>query len=218
MKSFSTLERTGNTKNGTAVRQQGKDRVDKILKTAQTILITDGFEKLSLRNIASKLGISNGNVTYYFPNKDVLLHAIIEGKLREYDRAFESKAANFPDDPKGRFNAYIEYLIEDCKSASIRGFYYQIWSIASHNKAVAEMRDEIYSHFIEMSQELMRPLNPSMDDRTLNNAALTLIALVEGLHVIYGLKRDFLMQFEGIEEEFRSKAYLIATTATSFDD
>lgn len=212
MKSPSTLAQAGNTKDGTATRQRGKDRVDKILKAAQSILVTDGFEKLSLRNIASKLDISNGNVTYYFPNKNALLHAVIEDMLKGYDKALENKAVNFPDDPTGRFFAFIEHVIQDCKSANRRGFYYQIWSIATHNTVVAEMRDEIYTHFVRMTQELIRPINPTLDERALKNTALTLVSLAEGLHVIYGLNPDILAQFEGFEEEFRSKAYLVATT------
>lgn len=211
MKLPSTLVQADNNKDGTAVRQRGKDRVDKILKTAQAILVADGFEKLSLRNIASKLQISNGNVTYYFPNKNVLLQAVIEDMLSAYESMFESKAANFPADPKGRFLAYIELIIEDCKDASRRGFFYQIWSIATHNTVVAEMRDKIYSHFVRMSQEMIRPLNPAMGDRALKNAALTLVVLTEGLHVVFGLNRDFLNQFENFEEEFRTRAHLVAT-------
>ncbi|MGI9293741.1 MAG: TetR/AcrR family transcriptional regulator [Pseudomonadales bacterium] len=214
MKSLTSLAEQTNSKDGTAIRQRGKARVDKILKAAQSILITEGFANLSLRKIANKLGISNGNVTYYFPNKNALLRALIEDMLKGYDREFEEEAANFPDDSTGRFFAYIEYLIQDCKKADLRGFFYQIWSIATHNAVVAELRDQIYTHFLQQAQELVRPLNPALDELTLKNTALTLVAMIEGLHVVFGFNPDFLRQFEGFEETFRENAYLVAMNDT----
>lgn len=212
MKLMTAIAEQSNSKDGTAIRQRGKVRVDKILKAAQSILITEGFANLSLRKIANKLGISNGNVTYYFPNKNVLLRALIEDMLKGYDREFEEEAVNFPDDPTGRFFAYIDYLVQDCKKADIRGFFYQIWSIATHNAVAAELRDQIYNHFLQQAQELVRPLNSDADELTLKNTALTLISMVEGLHVVFGLNPKFLQQFEGFEETFREKAYLVAVS------
>lgn len=201
------------SKTGTAIRQRGKSRVDDILKSGQSILISEGYANLTLRRIADQLGISNGNVTYYFPNKDALLRALIEDLLKTYDQEFAQEAQCFPDDPEGRFIAYINYLIEDCKQADLQGFFYQLWSLATHNEVARELREQVYEHFFSQVVALLKPLNPKLQDSVLNCNALTLMTLIEGLHVVFGFSEKFLQRFEHFEDAIRRQAQLIVANS-----
>lgn len=49
---------------------------DKILEEALRQFNTIGSERVSIRNIAGALGISAGNLTYYFKNTDALVHQL----------------------------------------------------------------------------------------------------------------------------------------------
>ena len=49
-----------------------------IVQTASELFFTEGFSNTSPRMIAEKLGLSTGNITYYFPSKDHLLLTIVE--------------------------------------------------------------------------------------------------------------------------------------------
>lgn len=62
-----------------------------IVQTASEFFFTKGFSNTSPRMIAEKLGLSTGNITYYFPSKDNLLLTIVEElcdfqwKMLEYE-------------------------------------------------------------------------------------------------------------------------------------
>lgn len=49
-----------------------------IIQTASEFFFTEGFSNTSPRMIAEKLGLSTGNITYYFKSKDYLLLTIVE--------------------------------------------------------------------------------------------------------------------------------------------
>ncbi len=66
-----------------------KDVKKLIKKTAQKIFLTRGLEKISMRNIASKIGYSPTTIYLYYKNKDELLRDI----LADYNSDFESQMA-----------------------------------------------------------------------------------------------------------------------------
>lgn len=53
-----------------------------ILDAARDIFLTDGFERSSIRRIASRAGCSHGTLYLYFRDKDDLLYQLIEEQFR----------------------------------------------------------------------------------------------------------------------------------------
>lgn len=204
-------------KTGTATRQRGRLQVKKILREAQQILINEGYAGLTIRKVAKQLNISLGNLTYYFPTKDRLLQALIADLLDEYHSALLAEQERFPDDPHGRFLAYLEYLIADCRKADTRATFFQIWGLATHNDVVHELRHQIYSAFRADAAELLRPLNPTMSESELNTLVGTLIALIEGLHVIFDLSDETLELPADFEGKFRNIVYGLMTRPPDSD-
>ena len=52
-----------------------------ILDTAERLFSEQGYHNVSMRAISSALGISVGNLTYYFPRKADLANALLEAEL-----------------------------------------------------------------------------------------------------------------------------------------
>ena len=63
-------------------------RRDEILDTAQRLIYSKGYEKLTIRNILDALQISNGAFYHYFASKSALLEAIIERGQDDLDKGF----------------------------------------------------------------------------------------------------------------------------------
>jgi AcrR family transcriptional regulator len=63
-------------------------RRDEILDTAQRLIYTKGYEKLTIRDILDALQISNGAFYHYFTSKSELLAAIIERGQDGLDKEF----------------------------------------------------------------------------------------------------------------------------------
>ena len=54
-----------------------KDLKSEILVKARELFNTNGYNEVSMRNIADALGISVGNLTYHFKRKEDLVEAVV---------------------------------------------------------------------------------------------------------------------------------------------
>lgn len=88
-----------------------KQRRDKILDTSVKLIIEEGFQKLSMRKIASRMGMSATNLYHYFDNKDELNIMIRErGFQILYDKLMtEYKQCR---SPQNRYRAIVEAFVE----------------------------------------------------------------------------------------------------------
>ncbi len=198
---------TSGLRTGTAKRQRGRLRAEKILNSARTIFIRDGLEGLTTRKIANELGISLGNLTYYFPNKEKLLRALIEDVLSDYHQAFEAERTRFPNDPQGRFLAYLDHLIDDCQNNDSRTFFFQIWALAKHNKVVADLRDEIYRVARTDALELISALRPDISTHEVNELVTMFVAMIEGLHVVCDVSTKVLKRSSRFNQRYRQAVF-----------
>lgn len=199
-------------RSGTAKRQRGRVRVENILNQARTIFIRDGLEGLTTRKIARELGISLGNLTYYFPNKEKLLRALIEDVLDDYHQAFVAERLRFPDDPHGRFLAYLDHLLGDCQNDDSRTFFFQVWALAKHNKVINELRDDIYRVAHADALELISAVRPAVSKRDINEIVTMFVAMVEGLHVVSDISAKVLKRSSGFNQHYRQAIFDLVTS------
>jgi AcrR family transcriptional regulator len=64
--------------------RKGQRRRQDILDTARTILVDEGWEAFSMREVATRLGIRHGHLQYYFPTKQDLLVALYDAEVSAY--------------------------------------------------------------------------------------------------------------------------------------
>ena len=199
---MSALMKTEATKTraGTGVRERGAARVDEIIQTTKKILVNDGLADLSTRRVARELGISIGNLHYYFSTKNDLLQAVIEDVIRGYDEEFEREAKLFPNAPRKRIEAFVRYLIADTKKPEVRAFFYQLWAMSVQNNFAAELRDRAYNRFTNMMLEMLVPLYPDTSIDELKSLAMVIATPIEGMHVTFGLGKEILEQHPKMEE------------------
>jgi AcrR family transcriptional regulator len=195
-----TGKRTPTNRSGTAVREKGAERIDEIIRTAKDIFITQGLASLTTRQVAKNLGISVGNLHYYFATKDALLQAIINSVLEGYDEDLRRESLRFPDSPHERLQAFIHYLLTDVRKPDVRGFFYQFWGLSTHNAFAESLRYEMYVHFMESILEILSDVHPDMSKKRLEGLALSMLTFIEGLHVTYGSSEKFLDNFPNFDE------------------
>ena len=187
-------------RSGRAVSNKGAERVADIIQTAQNILVTEGLVNLTIRRVAREIGISIGNLLYYFSSKEDLLQAIIEDVIRGYDEELENEIKSFPDSPEKRFKAFIRYLITDTKRPEVRGFFYQFWGLSTHNEQCADLRHDMYKHFQELTMRLLEDVHPDMPESELGTLALSVLTCMEGLHVVFGSGEQLIGQYPTLDD------------------
>lgn len=83
-----------------------------ILDAANTVILENGADALTLSAVAETAGISKGGLLYHFPSKKKLIEGMIKRMIAEVDAALENELINnggdyvkayihasFPDDP-----------------------------------------------------------------------------------------------------------------------
>lgn len=99
----------------------------KILDTARTLFNKYGYNGVSLRDIASAVGISEGNLTYYFKKKENLIESLV---LEEAD----TLPAGIPRTLKG-----LDEIFLDHQQAIQRNQYFFL-----HHAQLSQISPEIY--------------------------------------------------------------------------
>ncbi len=170
----------------TATYEKGQARIEAILDAAAEVLISQGYKKLTLRQIALQAGITVGNLTYYYRSKEALLKDLLEKILSTYldemDRIVEASG----DSPADRFVAVVEYLIEDLHTQRTTKFFPELWALANHDAYAAELMEKMYADERQALFDLIHAINPELDELQTNHLALFVSASIEGMTMFVG--------------------------------
>ncbi len=85
----------------TPTQERSRAAVDRMLEAAEAGFGSEGFERTSVRAIASAAGVPVGSLYQFFDNKEALLGAVVEQYEAEVDAIFADLAgADGPLDPR----------------------------------------------------------------------------------------------------------------------
>src|SRR5919112_3798302 len=98
-------------------RERQKDDLRRaILDAAAALFLEHGYEGLSMRQIAERIGYSATTIYRYYEDKDDLLFAIVQEGFLRFGQQL-AKAAQSSDDPRERLpalgHAYIEFGLKN---------------------------------------------------------------------------------------------------------
>jgi AcrR family transcriptional regulator len=89
-------------------RRERSDRRREIIDTAIARLVTDGFERLRVRDVADAVGINQATLLYHVRDKETLIIAMVDeliARLRSHNATNDERATGF-----GAFDAHVRTL------------------------------------------------------------------------------------------------------------
>ncbi len=187
-------EKIANLMTSLDVTRKGAERIAEIVKAGAEILLDEGFSSLTKRRIANRLGISHGNVSYYFPTRESLWHAVTEYELKEYYQRHHGDFNADPNDPQACFDEFVVRWIDEYNDRVVRIFFSHIIAFAEVNEAVAKIRDEVYEEFFEGTLNRARALDLCVDDEELELRVLEVMVVLEGLHAVSAFRPALVQQ------------------------
>jgi len=191
------------------VTRKGAERIAGIVETGADILRTEGFTALTKRRIAKRLGISDGNVSYYFPTRESLWKGVIEYELKTYyERHYRN--INATNDPDARFDEFVRIWFREYEDRELRIFFAQLLAFAEVSEFVAQQRDEIYQSFYDETQSRIHDLDPTMSEQELQTRSTLVMAMLEGLHAVTAFRPDLMSSSTGFQELLVSQVKAIA--------
>lgn len=175
------------------VTRKGARRVAEIVDTGVAILHEEGFTALTKRRIAARLGISHGNVSYYFPNREALWQAVIEYELRGYLDRHDPHNRPLLGNPRLEFDAFVLRRIDEYRDRRMRSFLSQVSAFAEVNPVIAMLRDEVCEAVYQETLARVSALVPQQEERALRSRVLAIMALLDGLRVVAVYRPDALV-------------------------
>jgi len=73
------------------------EKIDSILETAQNRFAMYGFEKVTMKEIATDMNMTKGSLYYYFPDKEHLYKAVIQKEFDEFLDTISEKIGKMSD-------------------------------------------------------------------------------------------------------------------------
>ena len=111
-------------------RQSTEIRQEQIKQAVLNIIYTDGLKNLSTRNLAKRIGLSEGTIFRHFDSKQAIILAIIDDVKKDFIGSLRS-IANSNAEPEKRLEQLlhqtVNYLTEN------KGITMLLFSEASHN-------------------------------------------------------------------------------------
>ncbi len=183
-------QRTGrNTIPGRGQSTAGRVTRAAIVKAAARVLVDEGYASFSLPAVAGKLGISHGNLNYYFPTRQALLETLIEHLLGKYQNRFVLMRNSASTGAADSVGDLINWLLDDAMSRRTSRLFRELWAMANHHRYVADALNRVQDHAVRQIIEALGGSTAGGAATTqLEAATFLLVILVEGFTASFGTR------------------------------
>lgn len=164
-----------------AKRKMPAERHDELLRQAVQISRTDGLGAVTLRKVATDLGVTPGLVSHYFSSAEQLITAAFRAAATEdLDTARKLMAAE-PSAADG-INALMDYTLDE-SSMEASALWLEAWSLGRTNPALAAEAATLTDQWLESIAEVVRAgdVNGEFSVSDPDVAARRLLTMIDGL-------------------------------------
>ena len=172
-----------------AASPKGKQTILKILTAAQDVFIENGYGAFNLKRVSERCGLARGNVTYYFPNRDALLQALLRAVISGYTWDFDHIVADTETSADEKFVAIVRLIVEDLGTQETSIFFPELWALANRSDYAAAEMERLYADARRYFVDLISEINPDLDADATQAVALFCSASLEGQTPFVGHRR-----------------------------
>ena len=163
-------------------------RETQITRAAYEIIARNGYENITVQDIADRAGFSKGIVYYYFKSKDDVMVSLFDSIIAVIDSRFAEVRREVPD-PRQQLENVIRISL-DIVNEHIE-FYRVImvfWTQIHHKQFMREVNAKLFSHWrheIEKILDLGTARGVFKPGLVMNVVASSVIAKVMGVSLQY---------------------------------
>ena len=170
---------------------RGMETVEQILRAALQVMVDEGYKAFTLRRIAAVCGMKVGNVTYYFPTKDLLVRELVQSVINIYDEVFESIRKDESRSAEDRLESVIRLILDDIQTKKTTHLFPELWALSNYNSFIADRVDEIYVRARRVLNQLIPDINPALSEDEREVVALFISASLEGTTMFAGYNKPW---------------------------
>jgi AcrR family transcriptional regulator len=163
-------------------RRKGRERRQAILDAAKATLIEKGIEGLVLREIAEDMGITHGNLQYYFKTKNELLKSLFDEEVNKYTSGLK-EAVSLTTSREGRIAAILDSAFQVLEEQETK-LWRILWGVADQSDDLAKILQRENDFYEEtLAQELVHIVPGASPQRRAHYAGFIRM-LMDGMAVL----------------------------------
>jgi AcrR family transcriptional regulator len=181
---MSTRERSG-------VYQTGRDRVMQLLETALEIVLEDGYQALTLREVARRCNVRIGAVSHYYKSRNDLLQDVLNMVLVPYAEKFKAIELAPGKSAEQKLEQLIRVLLDDIQTRKTTRLFPHLWVLANHDEFVARAVDSIYILERITLARLIAEINPALNEQECETLAVFVSGSIAGSTMFVGFEKPW---------------------------
>ncbi len=188
-------------------RAKGAERIAEVLAAAEALLGRRGVEGMSLRAVADEVGISVGNLQYYFPTRAALLDAVFEHQAKVFNEEFA--ALLDPDDgPREQLETLVDYWLGEQYTLG-QSLFWHLWAISPHDEDARRIMERVYGATATQMSAWLREIHPALSRGDALRRAGAITSLIEGSGLFVGYGREPRREHLTLQAEIRLDVFAI---------
>ncbi len=160
--------------------------------------------------MAAQAGIPLRHLQYYFRTKNELLRALCEAICDDYIARCDALSLRVHANPKARFCACIEFLINDNRDAFSNALFFELWALACHDEHTNRLVDRLYAHYRSYIRDLIGDMRPRVSRQVVESRAVQIVAFIEGLTLFIGQNKPHHAAMRGVVSDAARNVLKIA--------
>lgn len=159
---------------------------EQIINEAIRLIESTDPMSFSVARVAKELGISQGNLTYYFPKREDLVEAVVERFIVRYTSNPDFDFTSEKEQGDLISKKFLRMLLSDAKNPAIVKTMVFIWSNALTNERVAEKLACFYRTAVAVHLQFTGNKGTEKQSQTVF-ALFTITSIINGLVPIAGI-------------------------------
>lgn len=189
------------TRTGRAALAKGQERLAEVLAAAERLLRDRGPDGFTLRAVADEVGISLGNLQYYFPTRAELLEAVFQTYVEAFRVEVLALLSKY-DDPRDQLLGLVDYWL-GTEHDPEQALFWHLWAISAHDDNAKATLWSVYGPFIERLAGLLTRIHADLPKATALRRAAAITSVVEGSGIFVGFGRTPTAPLRTLQREIR---------------
>lgn len=194
--------------------EKGMERVLAILQAARDIFATEGYAALSMRRVAGQLGISLSNLQHYYRSKDLLVEAVLQSTMNQFQSKIDNIATTMGQAARiDQFTSTVDMFLEELSDPVTYGVFFEIWALAARNEFASALMDKMIAREKKAIYKLISGLAPGLSEQQTMQRAVLIVAQIEGLMLFRFHRKNNRSDMRGVHAAARQAVLNLATQA-----
>lgn len=195
-----------------AVRQpyaKGLRRTEKILSATREMLINEGAEALTMRRVATTLGMSLSNLQHYFSTKEDLINALVDAQYENYVEDL-NEILTGTKTPEEKLGAVAQTISDDYQTDEGSILVWELWAFTGRNAYVADAVNKAHESERRIVRKIISQISPDASKSQLEARATVITSMFEGVGLFVAPGRPQNKSRKAVTEQLKTAAIAIA--------